>query len=545
MEDGPLQNGGQLFRVVVRVGETIHPFGDETGGAGVFRHDGGFSEDEALGDEGGHRVVAGGADEAGALLHQILDLIPAEPLAVEDVGRVFGGQGADGVHHLLVGSFAHEEEGCFFPHGVGQQADSLAEDVLPLPALERADRGEEGLVGGVAQVAAGEILSGIVRQAVDEGADVELGADRVHGGGSVFADRVELHIGRNVLGDLVRDVGVARKGIVEPPEHRHRRVAQGADNAGLDHGVGQHEVGAERQSPEGVRGGAARAGDDGGSGIHEELERAGIVRAEDHDLIAHAAEHRHGADQHDGGTGHIQHMAHDEGPLAGGGIGILGADVPLVVEQGLRDADRSLAELRGQSQQLRDAFGVPRGGAAAGQQAAADESELVLGQMPMALVEGRLPRKAEDRIADGVVRAVPQGLGKIGQGGGEAGNVLADEEHTGHRVGQLSGQMVHQTEFAVELVLQSLRQNAAAQRRIDEQIGALGVGVGLLCQLFPLQGSVTVVHARPSRLSGGTAPAGGAGAVSASSCCCSGRLPAKFRRPDGGLPPRRSSGAVR
>ena len=118
VEDGPLQNGGQLFRVVVRVGETIHPFGDETGGAGVFRHDGGFSEDEALGDEGGHRVVAGGADEAGTLLHQVLDLIPAEPLAVEDVGRVFGGQGADGVHHLLVGSLAHEEEGCFFPHGV-------------------------------------------------------------------------------------------------------------------------------------------------------------------------------------------------------------------------------------------------------------------------------------------------------------------------------------------------------------------------------------------------------------------------------------------
>ena len=56
-------------------------------------------------------------------------------------------------------------------------------------------------------------------------------------------------------------------------------------------------------------------------------------------------------------------MAHDEGPFAGGGIGILGADVPLVVEQGLRDADRGLAELRGQSQQLSDAFGVPRGGA--------------------------------------------------------------------------------------------------------------------------------------------------------------------------------------
>ena len=238
-------------------------------------------------------------------------------------------------------------------------------------------------------------------------------------------------------------------------------------------------------------------------------------------------------------------MAHDEGPFAGGGIGILGTDVPLVVEQGLRDADRGLAELRGQSQQLCDAFGVSRGGAAAGQQAAADEGELVLGQMPMALVEGRLPRKAEDRVADGVVCAVPQGLGEIGQGGGEAGNILADEEHTGHRVGQLSGQMVYQTEFAVELVLQSLRQNAAAQRRIDEQIGALGVGVGLLCQLFPLQGSVTVVHAHPSRLSGGTAPAGGAGAVSASSCCCSGRLPAKSRRPDGGLPPRRSSGAVR
>ena len=103
---------------------------------------------------------------------------------------------------------------------------------------------------------------------------------------------------------------------------------------------------------------------------------------------------------------------------------------------------------------------------------------------------------------------------------------------------------------AVELVLQGSFQGGVPPRRIDAEKNFLGVEIFLFGELSPLQSGITAVHCillSAGRLNGcdGTAPAGGAGAVSASSCCCSGRLPAKSRRPDGGFPPRRSSGAVR
>ena len=134
--DGPCQTLRQLFGVVVLVDEAVHPLGDESGGAGVLRHDGGLAEDEALGDEGGHGVVAGGADEAGALSHQALDLVPGQPLDVEDVVGAVRRQAAHGVHHLRLGGLAHKEEGGFFHRLRRQQPDGLAEDVLPLPVLE-------------------------------------------------------------------------------------------------------------------------------------------------------------------------------------------------------------------------------------------------------------------------------------------------------------------------------------------------------------------------------------------------------------------------
>ena len=171
---------------------------------------------------------------------------------------------------------------------------------MALPALKGADGGKEGLVGGVAEVAAGEILRRIVGQAVDELADLEIGPDGVHGVGGVVAHRVQPDILGQLRGDLVGDVGVARKGIVEPPQHRHGGAAEGPHRPGHDHGVDEDEVGAEGQPPE-VRGGAdARPGDDGGPGVHEELQRPAIAGAQHHHFVAHAAQHRHGADQHDG-----------------------------------------------------------------------------------------------------------------------------------------------------------------------------------------------------------------------------------------------------
>ena len=96
-------------------------------------------------------VVAGGADQTGALLHQALDLVTGEPLAVVHVFRVVCGQGADGVHHLLVSGLAHKEEGGLLPYLGRQQADGLAEDIVALAALKGAHRGKQRAAAVVAR----------------------------------------------------------------------------------------------------------------------------------------------------------------------------------------------------------------------------------------------------------------------------------------------------------------------------------------------------------------------------------------------------------
>ena len=68
------------------------------------------------------------------------------------------------------------------------------------------------------------------------------------------------------------DVGVACKGIVEPPQHRHGGAAQGTDSPGHDHRVDDDEVGTEGHAPGIGDIAAGRPGDDRGPGIQEEMQ---------------------------------------------------------------------------------------------------------------------------------------------------------------------------------------------------------------------------------------------------------------------------------
>ena len=210
----------------------------------------------------------------------------------------------------------------------------------------------------------------------------------MHGVGGVAADGVEPDVFAQLSGDLVGDVGVACKGIVEPPEHRHPRTAQGADGPGLHDGVGQNEVGAEGQPPEQGRLDTALAGDDGSSRLEEERHGAAVLRAEDDHFVAHAAQHRHGAHQHDGRTGHVQQVAHDKDALPLYRPDVFGADVPLIVGQRQREADVAAAELRRQRQQFDGIFRVAGFHLTAAQQLPGDEGAARAGCKALTVVEG-------------------------------------------------------------------------------------------------------------------------------------------------------------
>ena len=106
----------QLIRVVVFVHKAVHALGDQPGGAGVLRHDGGLAEDQALGDEGWHGIIAGSAYHAGALIHQGFDLGPFQTLAVENGVRVVLHQCIHGVLQALVRRLAHEQESSLLAH---------------------------------------------------------------------------------------------------------------------------------------------------------------------------------------------------------------------------------------------------------------------------------------------------------------------------------------------------------------------------------------------------------------------------------------------
>ena len=131
--------------------------------------------------------------------------------------------------------------------------------------------------------------------------------------------------------------GIACKGIVEPPQHRHKAAVQGLHGRGFHHGVGQHKVRAGGQLPQGGGGHAVPAGDHGGPGFQEEWQGTFVRRPQHHHLIAQAAQHRNGAHQHDGRTGHGQFVAQHHGTLAGGGKDVFAAQLPAEVEQSLRD----------------------------------------------------------------------------------------------------------------------------------------------------------------------------------------------------------------
>ena len=113
-------------------------------------------------------------------------------------------------------------------------------------------------------------------------------------------------------------MGIACKGIVEPPQHRHGGAAQGTDGPGHDHRIDDDEVGTEGHAPGIGDIAAGRTGDDRGPGIQEEMQGAAVTGAQHKYLIPHAAQHRHGTHQHDGCAGHIQHMAHNKGTFAVG-----------------------------------------------------------------------------------------------------------------------------------------------------------------------------------------------------------------------------------
>ena len=284
--DGPGQLVGQLLRVVVLVEEAVHTLGHQPGGAGVLRYDGGLAEDQSLGDEGGHRVIPGGAHHAAALLHQGFYLRALQPLAVENGLGIVPHQAVHGVVHPLVGGFAHKKEGSFFPHCRGQQPDGVAEDVRTLAVFQRAYRHKEGTPPGKADVIAGELLGCIVRQTVDQLLDFKIRPDGVHGGGGVGAYGAEVHVFAQRLGDAVGDEGVARKGIVQPPQHRHKGAVQGVHHRCFHHRVGQHKVCAGGQPPQGAGSNAVRAGDHSGPGVQKQRQRAFIRGPQHHHLKA-------------------------------------------------------------------------------------------------------------------------------------------------------------------------------------------------------------------------------------------------------------------
>ena len=316
----------------------------------------------------------------------------------------------------------------------------------------------------------------------------------MHGGGGVGAYGADMDIFAQRLGDAVRDEGVARKGIVQPPQHWYKGAVQGVHHRRFHHRVGQHKVCAGGQSPQGTGGNAVRAGDHGGTGVQKQLQRALVRRAQHYYLKAKAAQHRHGAYQHDGRAGHGQLVAQDQRAASLGGEYVLGAQLPAEVQQRLRDAAAVLRHGVGQAQQLGNAVPAPGGGAHLVQQCPGHHGAAAAGQVPGAQVQGGRAVKAKGGIADCKVCTLPQGSGKIGQGGRDAFHILAHQQHPCHIGGQLALQRSHQTELAVQLVLQRRFQRLVTPRRIDQKIGALGIGIGLLGQLLALQGTVTGVH---------------------------------------------------
>ena len=187
-------------------------------------------------------------------------------------------------------------------------------------------------------------------------------------------------------------------------------------------------------------------------------------------------------------------MAQHHGAFAGGREYVLGAQLPAEVQQCLRDAAAVLRQLVCQPQQFQHIVFAAGRRAAAVQQGAGEQGTALAGQVLVGLVQGTAAVVAEHGIAHHKVSPLLQGGCKIGEGGGGALQIFADQQHALHRVGQGGGQLRHQPEFAVQLVFQCVLQRLMTARCIHQQIGALGIGINLLRQLLTLQGAVTAVH---------------------------------------------------
>ena len=134
----------------------------------------------------------------------------------------------------------------------------------------------------------------------------------------------------------------------------------------------------------------------------------------------------------------------------------------------VQEAETEAQAKRRKAEQLGDVLGVTGSGAAAAEQLPGDEGAVDIGLVRRALIEGSGPVKAEHGVGHDVVKAIPQRLRKIGQGGAGAGDVLADQQHAGHAVGQGTVQMLHQPELAVELIVQRGLQQGVPGGSVDQ-----------------------------------------------------------------------------
>ena len=249
----------------------------------------------------------------------------------------------------------------------------------------------------------------------------------MHGGSGVGAYGAHMHIGVQRFGDPVRNERIACKGIVQPPQHRHKGAVQGAHGGGLHHSIGQHKIRTGGKPPQGGAHHAVAAGDNGSASIQKQRQRAIVRRAQNHDLEAHAAQHRHGAYQHDGGTGHGELMAQDQSTLSGGREHIIGTQLPPEMQQGLRDAAAVFCHGGGKAQQLGHAVPAAGSGADAVQKLPRYHGTAAAGDVLGAQVQGGGTVKAKGGVAHHKVCTGAQGTGKIGQGSGGALQIFADQ----------------------------------------------------------------------------------------------------------------------
>ena len=163
------------------------------------------------------------------------------------------------------------------------------------------------------------------------------------------------------------------------------------------------------------------------------------------------------------------------------------------MQQSLRDMDDILCQLCRLGQQSRRLIRLCCG-TALRQQRTGKQSAAHLRHGPCPQAQGGRSIKAEHRITNRQIRTLLQGSGKVHQRRAHALHILCSHQHTGHIRGQLSFQAGDQARLAMELLVQRMGQGSVPPRRINQKIGALGIGIDLCLQLLALQLAVTAVH---------------------------------------------------